>query len=104
MNVYKLMVFALNLANASDLTQISTFTNNWELLAGAVILIILAFIVIFVLKNFAANAVMGIIAFAIAKYVFGVALQINALTILVTLLGGLGGVAALLIVQFLGWL
>ena len=103
-NVYKRMVLTLNLANITDIAQISSLMGHWELLAGAIILVILAFVVIFVLKNFAANAIMGIIAFAIAKLILGVALPVNALTVLVTLLGGLGGVAALLIASFLGWL
>jgi len=55
-------------------------------------------------KNIIANAIGGIIALLLAKFVFGIAIPLNVLTILVTILGGLGGVAALLIAAYFGWL
>ncbi len=92
------------LGNYSEVITNAPFSFKWELLIGAAILLIAAFIVLYVLKNVIANAIVGIIAFLIIKYLFGVPIPITGLTILVTVLGGLGGVAALLIAVFLGWL
>ena len=78
--------------------------GNWSLVLGALILLIIGFIVIYLLKNLIAHAVGGIIGLLIVKYVLGIAIPLNGLTILVSIFGGLWGVAGLLIAAFLGWL
>ena len=99
------MVNFASLANASAVGEtVTKMAGNWSLVIGAVILLVGFFIVLYVLKNIIANAVTGIIVFLIVKYLLGVAIPINGLTILVTIFGGLGGVAALLIAAFFGWL
>jgi hypothetical protein len=99
-------ILALDVANATSSVgeTVGALTGRWELLVGAALLIIGAFIVLHLLKNLVANAVMGVVALLVAKFVFGIAIPLNGITILVTLLGGLGGVAALFIAFFLGWL
>jgi len=83
---------------------IQSFAGNWSMLVGAAVLIIAAVIVIYVLKNLIANAIAGIVALLVIVYIFGVNIPLNALTILVSVLGGLGGVGALLIATFFGWI
>ena len=93
------------LANATSIGEtVGSMAGNWTLLIGAAVLIIATFIIIYLVKNLVANAIGGIIALLIAKYILGVAIPLNGLTILVTIFGGLGGVAALLIAMFFGWL
>ena len=83
---------------------IQSFAGNWSLLVGAAVLIVAAFVVIYVLKEVIANAIAGIVALLVIVYIFGVNIPLNALTILVSVLGGLGGVGALLIATFFGWI
>ena len=82
----------------------SYLAGDWSLLIWAIVLIAATFIFLWVFKQIIANTVAGIIAFLIFKFLLGISLPINGLTILVTVLGGLGGVAALLIAVFFGWL
>ncbi len=92
------------IGNQTITGTISALAGRWELIVYAAILIIAAFVVIYVLRNIIANAIIGIIALLAIKFLLGVNIPINGLTILVTVLGGLGGVAALLAAAFLGWL
>ena len=83
---------------------ISQLAGDWTLLIWAIVLIAGTFILLWVFKQILANTIAGIIAFLIFKFLLGIPLPITGLTILVTVLGGLGGVAALLIAVFFGWL
>lgn len=94
-----------NITNSTGIaTQTVSLLGNWQLLVVAVILIIAAFVILYVMRNVIANSITGVAVLLIAKYIFGVAIEINGLTVLVTALGGLGGVAALFIAYFFGWL
>jgi len=84
--------------------KVSNLSGNWGLIIGAAVLIVAFFIVIFMLKNIIVNAIIGIIALLIIKFVLGVPIPLNGLVILVAILGGLGGVAAILLAGFFGWL
>ena len=92
------------LENITGIAAQTSSMGRWELIIIAIILIVAAFIVLYLMRNFLANSIMGIAVLLIAKYVFGVAIPLNGLTIIVTALGGLGGVAALFIAFFFGWL
>lgn len=83
---------------------LEAFAGNWQLLLGALLLIIVAFLVIYLLKQVIANAIIGIIALLIIKFVFKVPIPLTPLVILVTVLGGGGGVGALLIATYFGWM
>lgn len=83
---------------------VQALAGNWTLLVGAIVLIIAAFFVLYVLKQLVANAIAGIIALLIMKYLLGIPLPLTPLVILISILGGLGGVGAVLIASFLGWL
>lgn len=99
-------ILALDVGNATATVgeTVGSLTGRWELIVGAAVLVVGAFIVLYVLKNIVANAIIGFIALLAAKFIFGIAIPLNGVTILVTLLGGLGGVAALFVAYFLGWL
>jgi len=78
--------------------------GNWMLLIGAIILIIGAFVVLYLFKQIIANAIVGIIILLIIVYVLGVPIPLTPLVILVSVLGGMGGVGAILIATYFGWL
>ena len=92
--------------NVTDVVTdpLKALSGNWALIAGAVLLILVFLLIMIVMKNVIANAIAGIIALLIIKYVFGVAIPLSPLVLVVSILGGVGGVAALLIATFFGWL
>lgn len=83
---------------------IKAFQGNLGLMGGAAVLIVAAFFILYVLKNFVANAVVGVIALLLLTFVFGVPIPLSPFVILISVLGGVGGVAAVLIGVFFGWL
>ena len=95
---------ALDNATGTVTEGLKALQGNLGTLAGAVVLIAIAVFVIFIMKNLIANAVGGIVLLLVAVYVLGIPIPLNGLTIIVSILGGIGGVAALLLAAFLGWL
>ncbi len=96
---------AAELVNTTGVTNlVSTLQGNYQLLIGGAILIIATFVIIHVLKNIIANAVAGLIALAVVKLFLIPSFPITPLTIVVSAFGGLGGVGALMIALFFGWL
>ena len=83
---------------------IKCFTGNWGVIATGIILVIAAFFVLYVLRQFLANAILGIIALLVIVYLLGLPIPLSPLVVIVSVLGGLGGVAALVIASFFGWL
>jgi len=83
---------------------VQSLVGNWTLLVGAIVLIVAAFFVIYILKQLIANAIAGIVALLVIVYVLGIQIPLTPLVLLVSVLGGLGGVGAVLIASFLGWL
>lgn len=105
-----LMFVLLNLTeNATGIAQtigerLQAFAGDWTILLGAVVLVVAAFFVLVVMKQVIANAICGIVALLVLIYIFNIPIPLTTLTILVTVLGGLGGVGALLLTMFLGGL
>ena len=88
-----------------DLSEpIKCFQGDFTLIVAAVILFVLAFMIFNMLKNLVVNSIAGVAALLIIVYLFNVPIPMNGLVILVTVLGGVGGVGALLIATFFGWL
>ncbi len=83
---------------------LEAFTGNWQLILGALLLIIVSFVIIYLLKNIVVNAIIGIITLLFVRFVLGIPIPLTPLVVLVSVLGGAGGVAALLIAVFFGWL
>ncbi len=83
---------------------IKCFQGNWGLLIGAAVLVVAAFVVFYILKQIVVNAILGIVALLVIVYLLGVPIPLNPLVILISVLGGLGGVAAVLIATYFGWL
>lgn len=99
----------MNISAAANISstvgkEVTNLTGHWSLILGAILLLVIGFLVIYFLKNLIAHAVVGVIGLLIVKYALGMAIPINGLTLLVSIFGGLWGVAALLIAAFLGWL
>ncbi len=103
---------AIFLENASNVTGevekvgegLKPLAGNWEILLGALILILVTVLVISLFKEIIGNAIIGIIALLILKYLLGIPIPLTPLVLLVTVLGGPGGVGALLIAVYFGWL
>jgi NAD/NADP transhydrogenase beta subunit len=96
---------AENLENATGVGQgVQALTGNWSLLVGAAVMIVGAFLLLYLLKQLVANAIAGIIALIVIVYILGIPIPMTPLIILVSILGGLGGVGAVLLASFLGWL
>ena len=92
---------ALGQATAENATQIVSFVGNPWVLACAVALIILAIVVVLFLKHIIVNSVLGIIAWAIIKFVFGINLPFWA-SLAVSAAFGLAGIGAMLLLRFFG--
>ncbi len=70
------------------------------LLIGSVILFGILYLLIVIMKNFILNSVIGIILFfAINTFVYP--LKINLENLIIVAFGGVGGLAAILLIQFL---
>ena len=82
----------------------SFLPGDWSLVIWAIVLIVGFIILIFVFKHFIANLIAGLVAFAVLVFVFGIPIPITALTVMVTIFGGLGGVGALVVSVFFGWI
>jgi NAD/NADP transhydrogenase beta subunit len=96
---------AENLENATGVGQgVQALAGNWSLLIGAAVMIVGAFLLLYLLKQLVANAIAGIIALIVIVYILGIPIPMTPLVILVSILGGLGGVGAVLLASFLGWL
>lgn len=104
-NVINAYFVLADLVNNTVVDQgIKAFQGNWGAIIGAIVLIAATFFVLFILKNFIANAIVGIIALLFFEYVVGIPIPLSPLVILVSVLGGLGGVAAILLATFFGWI
>ena len=71
----------------------------------AIVLIALALHIVFNLKSYLVNAVLGVIALLIINYLgkeYGVQIPITIVTVLVSAVLGLAGVGALIILKLLG--
>ncbi len=91
--------------NATAVGQgVEALAGNWSLLVGAVVMIVGAFLLIYLLKELVANAIAGIVALLIMVYVLGIQIPLTPLVLLISILGGLGGVGAVLLATFLGWM
>lgn len=83
---------------------ISNIEGNYTYLLLGVAFLIITFAIIWLFKQFIANMISGLIALFVLNFIFNVGIPINGLTILVSIMGGLGGVGALLIAAVFGWL
>ena len=97
-----------NVANALGQSTASETANaiamvgagNISLLVGAIVLIIIAVLLVLLLKRIIVNSLLGIVAWAIVKYIFGIQLPFWA-SLIVSAIFGLAGIGAMLILRFL---
>ncbi|MFH0714947.1 MAG: hypothetical protein V1847_04440 [Candidatus Diapherotrites archaeon] len=85
--------------NASG--ALSAIQGNYGWLLGAVILIVIAIVLFYVLKNILVNSVLGLIAWAVLFYLFQLKLNFW-LSLIVSALFGLVGIGVLLVLKFFG--
>ena len=77
----------------------------WAWVAAAIILVVLAIVVIKKLKNLFVNAVLGVLALLAINFFgspYGLKIEINLLSVIISALLGLAGVGALIILALLG--
>ena len=77
------------------------FSNIGVGLLGIGFIIISLIIVFYLLKRIIVNSILGIVALFVLK-ILGFTIPINIITILITVLFGLGGVGVLLILRLFG--
>jgi hypothetical protein len=75
--------------------------HNPKFLLIGVGLIILAVIIIFILKNIILNSIVGVVAFLVCNFIFGIKLPFF-LTIVASAIFGLFGVGIMLVLRYLG--
>ncbi len=92
---------ALGQSTAAETTNAIPFAGEPLILAGAIILVIIAIVLVLVLKKIIVNSLLGIIAWAIIKFVFGISLPFWA-SLIVSAIFGLAGIGAMLLLRFLG--
>jgi hypothetical protein len=80
---------------------IDTAVGNPAFLVGGIILIIVGILILKFVKKIIVNSVLGAIAWAIAVYVFNIALP-PIPSLLVSVVFGLPGIGVLLMLSFLG--
>lgn len=100
---------AANAASAAGNNVISSLTTFslpwWAWLAAAVILVVLAVVVLKKLKNLLVNAVLGVLALLAINFfgsAYGLKIEVNLLSVIISALLGLAGVGALVILALLG--
>jgi len=74
--------------------------NPMVLLAG-IGLVVIAVVIIFFLKKIIINSILGLVAWAIAVFVFGIELPFMA-SLAVSLIFGLAGIGVMLVLAFMG--
>jgi hypothetical protein len=90
-----------DITNATG-TTVPSLEGNLGVALGGAILVIAAFIFYKVVKDLLANVIIGAIALIIVTQVLKVGIPLNVATILVSLIFGIGGVGALMILTYLG--
>ncbi|RLG21665.1 hypothetical protein DRN74_02060 [Candidatus Micrarchaeota archaeon] len=83
---------------------IGSIKGNYSYVLIGLLLLAITFVALWLFKQFLANAIAGLIALLVVKFILGIAIPINGLTLLVSIMGGLGGVGALLIAAVFGWI
>lgn len=92
---------ALGQSTAAETTKALSFAGEPWVLAGAIILVIIAIVLVLVLKKIIVNSLLGLIAWAIIKWVFGISLPFWA-SLIVSAVFGLAGIGVMLLLRFLG--
>ncbi len=77
------------------------FAGSPTLLVGGVVLVIAAILVFFFLKKIIVNTVLGIVGWAIVTYVIGIELPFLP-SLAVSVIFGLAGIGAMLVLRFFG--
>jgi hypothetical protein len=91
------------LLQAPDVTQTvaNSISGDWSWLIVGIALVIGAFLVFTMLKNFVVNTILGLIGWGIAVYVFNIQLPFWA-SLVVSAIFGLAGLGAMIVLAFLG--
>ena len=80
---------------------VNLLAGNFQLLAAGICLIVIAFIVVMMLKRIIVNSLLGLIAWALIVFVLKIDLQLIP-TLVISVIFGLAGVGAVLLLKFFG--
>ena len=83
-------------------TGLPSLQGNTAALVGGAVLVVAAFIIWKIMKDLLANVIIGAIGLIIVTQVFRMDIPLNVATIIVSLVFGIGGVGALLLLTYLG--
>ncbi|MEM4255536.1 MAG: pro-sigmaK processing inhibitor BofA family protein [Candidatus Norongarragalinales archaeon] len=78
---------------------------NWVFLTGGILLVLLAIAVVFFLKNFLANSLLGVAALLVINFLgasSGISIPLNLLTVVICGVLGLAGAGLILLLFFFG--
>ncbi len=92
---------SLGQATSAQATNALSIVGNPWVLGGAIVLIVAAILLVLLLKRIIINSVLGIVVWAIVKYVFGISLPFWA-SLIVSVIFGLAGIGVMLALKFLG--
>ncbi|HIH20440.1 TPA: hypothetical protein HA244_04190 [Candidatus Micrarchaeota archaeon] len=87
------------------MTVVAVSIPSWVLLVAGIILILLAVALVYWLKNFLANSLLGVAALLVINYLgagLGLNVPLNLITVLVCGVLGLAGAGLLLLLAFFG--
>lgn len=90
-----------NTINNVSQEAVNSLVGNPAVLATGIMLIIAAVLILWFLKKIVVHAVVGLIGWAIALFVFKIQLPF-LLSLIVSIIFGLGGLGVLLLLKFLG--
>jgi len=86
---------------AQGLTDALPFVSDPKILIAGIILIIVAVLFLVFIKKILINSVLGIIAWAVLQFLFGVNLPFTP-SLVISAIFGLAGIGAMLILRFMG--
>ena len=79
----------------------ATLAGNWWVLLLGIALIAATVVLVGYLKNILANSIIGLVAWSVLQFLFGVKLPLMA-SLVVSAIFGLAGIGVMLVLKFLG--
>ena len=90
-----------NTINNAPANAVNSLVGNPAVLASGIMLIIAAVLILWFLKKIVVHAIVGLVGWAIALFVLKTQLPL-VLSLIVSIIFGLGGLGVLLLLKFLG--
>ena len=92
---------AVTTAGSKAMDSANSVLHNPKILIIGVVLIVVAFVALYILKNILLNSIVGIAGFLICNYLLGISLPFTA-TMIVSAIFGAAGLGVILVLKFIG--